>query len=110
MKPVVVLVLLGIGVFTIHGASFSTNPIADAFVTTGPSGNLSANKYSSAGSLSIAAPGLPQGEFQSVLRFDLGGALSSFDSTFGTGQWSLQSVTLQLSAAPANNPILNTPA
>jgi len=92
------------------GASFSINPTADALVTTGPSGNLSGNNYGAAGSVSVTAPGLPQGELQSVLQFNLGGALTSFDTTFGAGQWSIQSVTLQLTAAAANNAIFNTPA
>src|SRR5258705_13496524 len=93
-----------------QGAAFATTPIADAFVTTGPSGNLSGNNYGGAGSVSLSAPGLPQGEFQSALKFDLGGAAASFDGAFGAGQWSVQSVTLQLTAAPANNAIFNTPA
>ena len=93
-----------------QGASFAINPVADAFVTTGPSGNLSDNNYGGAGSVSVAAAGLPQGEFQSVLKFDLSGAAASFDSVFGAGQWSVQSVTLQLTATPANNAIFNVPA
>src|SRR5258708_6950854 len=76
-------------------ATFTLNPSADAFVTTGPSGNLSGNNYGGAGALSVAAPGLAQGEFQSLLQFSLAGAKSSFDSQFGAGQWSLQSLTLQ---------------
>jgi hypothetical protein len=92
-----------------HAASFSLNPSADAFVTTGPSGNLSISNYGGAGALSVAAPGLSQGEFQSALQFNLAGAKSSFDNLFGAGQWSLQSVTLQLTAAAANNAIYNTP-
>src|SRR5262245_40266606 len=92
------------------GASFNSNPTADAFVAAGPTGNLSTNNYGGAGSISLAAPGLPQGELQSVLQFNLASARTSFDSTFGSGQWSLQSVSLQLTAAPANNPIFNTPA
>src|SRR5262245_12507685 len=88
-------------------ATFSLNPGADAFVTSGTSGNLSNNNYGGAGALSVAAPGLAQGEFQSVLQFNLSGAKSSFDSQFGVGQWSIQSVTLQLTAAAPNNPIFN---
>jgi hypothetical protein len=94
----------------VQAASFSANPTADAFVTTGPSGNLSGNNYGGAGSVSVSAPGLPQGEFQSVLRFDLAAAAASFDAAYGAGQWSVQSVTLQLTAAAAGNAIFNTPA
>ncbi len=86
-------------------ASFSAQPIADAFVTSG--GGLSGDNFGAAGSLAIAAPGLPQGEFQSVLRFDLSPAESSFNSQFGAGQWTIQSVTLQLTSSPHNNAIFN---
>src|SRR5262249_34168987 len=80
------------------GATFSTTASADAFVATGQSGNLANNNYGGAGSLSVAAPGLPQGELQSVLQFNLGAAASAFDAEFGAGQWSVESVTLRLTA------------
>jgi hypothetical protein len=44
------------------------------------------------------------------MQFDLSGAKSSFDSQFGAGQWSAQSVTLQLTATSPNNPIFNASA
>ncbi|HKA16488.1 MAG TPA: PEP-CTERM sorting domain-containing protein [Myxococcota bacterium] len=110
MRQIASLVLPILVSFAAQGASFSVAPIADAFVTTGSSGSLSGNNYGGAGALTVAAPGLPQGEAQSVLRFDLSAAASSFDGAFGAGQWSLQSAVLQLMAAPANNAIFNTPA
>ncbi len=88
-------------------ATFSLNPVADAFVTTGPTDNFADNNYGGAGALSVAAPGLPQGEFESVMRFDLSGARSSFDTLFGSGQWTVQSATLQLTAAFPRNAIFN---
>ena len=88
-------------------ASFSTAAFSDAFVATGPTGNLSANNYGGGGALALAAGSLPLGEFQSVLQFHLSGAHSSFDSQFGTGLWTVQSVTLQLTASPHNNAIYN---
>ena len=96
----------------LHGsaATFTLNPAADAFITRGPSGNLSTNNYGGAGALAIAAPNLPAGEFQSVLQFGLAGAKSSFDTQFGVGQWSVQSVTLSLTAVAPNNPIFNSRA
>jgi hypothetical protein len=96
--------LLGVNA---SAAAFSLNPSADAFVTTGPSGNLSNNNYGGAGALSVAAPGLSQGEFQSVLQFDLSAAKASFDGQFGVGQWTIQSVALQLTSASPNNAIFN---
>jgi len=82
----------------------------DAFVTTGPSGNLSGNNYGGAGALSVAAPGLSKGEFQSVLQFDLSGAVTSFNTQFGAGQWNIQSITLSLTATSPNNAIFNSSA
>jgi hypothetical protein len=58
----------------------------------------------------VTAPGLASGEFQSVLRFDLSGAKTSFNSQFGAGQWSIQSITLSLTATAPNNAIFNSSA
>lgn len=70
-----------------YAATATLNPIADAFVTTGPTGNLSGNNYGGAGALSVAAPGLAKGEFQSVLQFDLSSATASFNAQFGAGKY-----------------------
>ena len=93
-----------------YSATVTLNPAADAFVTAGPTGNLSGNNYGAAGALSVAASGLAKGEFQSVLRFDLSGAKTSFNSQFGAGQWSIQSITLSLTATAPNNAIFNASA
>ena len=90
-----------------NAASFSTTPTADAYVATGATGELSTNNYGGGGALGLAAAGLPLGEFQSVIKFGLSGARDSFDAQFGAGLWTLQSVTLQLTASPHNNPIYN---
>jgi hypothetical protein len=82
-------------------------PIADAFVATGPTGNLGDNNYGGGGALALAAPGLANGEFQSVIKFDLSGVKSSFDAEFGPGQWSIESVSLQLTSSPHSNVIFN---
>lgn len=94
----------------LRAATFALNPSADAFVATGPTANLSGNNYGGAGALSVAAPGLANGEFQSVMRFDLSGARNSFDTQFGAGQWSIQGITLQLTATAPNNAIFNPSA
>jgi hypothetical protein len=110
MRPSITLILLMATLPAVRGASYNTNATIDAFVATGPTANLSGNNYGGAGSLSLSAAGLPQGELQSVVQFSLAGARNSFDGTFGPGQWSIQSATLQLTAAPANNGIFNAPA
>src|SRR5881396_864534 len=110
MRPIASLLLSVLVSSAAQAASFTSNPIADAFVTTGSNGSLSGNNYGGAGAIAVSAPGLPQGELQSVLRFDLSGAASSFDTIFGAGQWSLQSAVLQLTATPPNNPVFNAQA
>lgn len=108
--PVAVLVVaITLAAFlpTVHGAVVNMNPTADAFATTGPTNDLTANNYGAGGSLALAPAGSPKGEFQSVLRFDTSTAKSTFDGLYGAGSWSLQSVTLQLSASAVNNAIFN---
>src|SRR6266850_128005 len=105
-RTVVFAVIALLLILRAKAATFTLNPSADAFV----SANQSGNNYGGAGALSVAAPGLSKGEFQSVLRFDLSGAKSTFDNQFGAGQWSIQSITLQLTAAPPNNAIFNASA
>jgi hypothetical protein len=89
-------------------ASFTLNPSADAFVTPGSTGSLSISNFGVAGALGISAPGSPKGEFQSVMQFNLAGAKNSFDSQFGVGQWTIQSVTLTLSNTSPGNAIFNS--
>src|SRR5258707_10400878 len=88
--------------FCLHASAstFSLNPSADAFVTTGPSGNLSINNYGGAGAPTIAALNLFQGEFQNVLQFRLSRAKNAFDFHFRARQWGNQSLTPPLTPAP----------
>src|SRR5688500_11298130 len=87
-------------------AETSIVPSADALVFAGePISN-----YGGAGQLSVADAGRPQGEYQTLMRFDLGPAKSSFDAAFGPGNWRLDSATLGLSAANPSNPIFNPSA
>lgn len=92
-------------------ASSSVTPSADAFVDGGGTlGNMVSNNFGGAGALAIAGPNTSQGEFQTVIQFNLSTIKSAFDSQFGVGQWTLQSVTLQLTATPPNNSIFNPSA
>ena len=97
----------GLAATPVFAALFTLEPSADAFVTTGPFGNLRANNYGGAGALGVSAPGHSAGEFQSVLRFNFAGARSSFDSQFGAGQWVVQAVQLQLAEATPGNSTFN---
>lgn len=99
--------------FSVYGpqrsdaASFITVASADAFVASGPTGNLRNNNYGGGGALAIGASGLPNGEFQSVIRFDLSSSRNSLDAQYGAGQWSIQGISLQLSSSPHSNAIYN---
>ncbi len=84
----------------------SMNPTADAFVAASNPGN----NYGAAGALSAAAAGLASGEFQSVMRFDTSIAKTTFDTQYGAGNWTVQSVNLRLTAAAPNNAIYNASA
>jgi hypothetical protein len=85
------------------GATATANPSADAFVAA----SNPTNNYGGAGGLAASAPGLANGEFQSLMRFDLSAAKASFDAAFGTGNWFVQSVTLRPTTTSPNNPIFN---
>jgi hypothetical protein len=102
-----IAVVFSIVTFSGQGASSSSIPTADAFVA---GGSLANNNYGGGGIISVAAPGSPQGEFESLLKFDLAPTVASFDATYGTGQWSIESVSLQLTASSAGNAIFNPPA
>ncbi len=108
LAAVFVFVLLSAA--SIRAATFSANPTMDALVTTGPGGNLATNNYGGAGAVSLSAAGLEMGEQQSVLQVSLAGAASAFNTQFGEGNWSVESVSLRLTVGNANNAIFNSPA
>ena len=96
------LVLSGAG----SARALDVTPVADAFVTSAdPTGN-----YGGGGALAASATGLPKGELQAVLRFDLAAAKAAFDAAHGVGAWSLSSASLQLTAASPGNPVFNASA
>src|SRR4051812_27758405 len=63
---------------------------ADEFVTSGsadPNAGLPTANYGGAGSLMISPASAAKGEMQSLLKFNLAATKSTFDSTFGIGNW-----------------------
>lgn len=86
---------------------WTLNPVADAFVTTGTLNTLAGNNYGGAGALGISGADASKGLFDSVLLFDLASAKSQFDTLYGVGLWSVQSITLKLTATNPANPIFN---
>jgi len=87
----------------------TTTNDGDAFVTTGPSNNLTGNNYGGAGAIGVSNAGMAKGEFKSALRFDTSTAASTFTGTYGAGGWTIDSVVLQLTVANPNNAIFNSP-
>src|SRR4051794_23768704 len=81
-------------------ATSSINPVADAFVdsVTTPTDRTNQN-FGAAGALGVAGSSAPNGQFTSVLRFDLTSTKTLLDSTYGAGNWSITNATLQLTAA-----------
>ncbi len=104
---ILTIVVAALCAWSCGAATFSTTPIADAFVTPGANGSLSSSNFGAAGALAIAAGGLPQGAFQSVIKFDLSSMRSSLDAQYGQDAWTVQSITLQLTATPHGNAIFN---
>ena len=102
-----VLVLACLAAIPCPADTYITNSIADTFVATGPTGKLSVSNFGAAGSLTVESAALAQGPFQSVLKFDLSGAENHFNAEYGPGDWSIQSVSLQLTASAHGNPIFN---
>ncbi len=81
-------------------------PTADAFLSAA---NATGN-FGGAGAFGVSASGLDKGEFQSLLMFDFSPAKTQFDTTYGSGGWVVDSVSLQLTAANPNNAIFNASA
>jgi hypothetical protein len=75
------------------------NPTADTFVTAG-SGDVNAGSpganYGGAGALMISGASTTKGEIQTLFKFNLATAKTMFDTTFGAGNWLVDSITLQL--------------
>jgi hypothetical protein len=97
------LFLLALFGFPAHGAAITAIPTADAFLFAGES----AQNYGAAGALAIAGSSQPQGEYQSLMKFDLGPAKAAFDAAYGAGNWTLDSATLRLTTTAPNNVIFN---
>lgn len=104
---VIIVALATLESGTARAFAATVNPSADTCVSSAqPDGNFGA-----AGALEVSPAGLPRGQFQSLLRFDLSSAKAGFDSTFGVGQWQVQSVTLQLNTSnPSPQPMFNSNA
>ena len=87
-----------------------TTTSADAFLTAAsPTLN-----FGSAGTLAIAPSSSAKGEFDSVIMFNTAGAISQFNTAYGTGNWTINGLRLSLASTfgtqggQPNNAIFNT--
>jgi len=90
--------------------------VADAFLCTGSANynngqDLTGLNFGAAGTLVIAPPSSAKGEFQSVVQFDLSTVTDAFNSAYGSNNWAVTAVSLELTSnygtggVQPNNPI-----
>lgn len=117
-KTLCVLVVLATGAGALAQVTFTNTTSADAFMATGspdnPAGmDLTGLNFGGAGTLAVSPASADKGEFQSVIRFDVSGAPVMFDAAYGTNEWTVGSILLQLtsnfgeSGLQPNNRIFN---
>lgn len=96
-----------------------TTTTADAFLMTGSPANpvgadLTSLNFGGAGTLAIAPANSTKGRSDSIIKFNLAGAVSSFNTTYGAGNWQITGLTLRLASnfgdqgEQPNNGIFNT--
>jgi hypothetical protein len=83
--------------------TYTTTSFADSFLATGsptnPAGNdLTGLNYGAAGILVVAPAASTNGEFQSVIQFDLSGATNLFNATYGASNWIVSGISLRLTS------------
>jgi hypothetical protein len=99
-------------------ATYTVASSADAFLAAGsasnPKGaNLAGLNFGGAGTLVVASASSANGEFQSVIKFNLSGATNLFDTTYGANNWTVSGVSLELTSnygtagVQPNNPIFD---
>lgn len=111
------IVLLGACLPGQAQVAFTSTTSDDAFLATGSPGNpigtdLTAANFGAAGVLYIAPAVSANGEYQSVLKFNLSGATNLFNATYGPN-WIITAISLELTGSfgtqgqPPDNAIFN---
>jgi hypothetical protein len=80
-----------------------SNTTADAFLASGSPGNpagtnLASLNFGAAGTLAISPASSTKGEFDSIIKFNLAGAVSQFNTAYGAGHWQITGFTLSLAS------------
>lgn len=110
MKTILGIFIVALIAESVHAQYFSDVPDADAFVrASAPSLNYgAAGALSVSGASAVNGTGVSNGAYDTFIRFNAGALINSFNSTFGSNNWVITVVALQLTeqAAPSN-PIFN---
>jgi hypothetical protein len=82
---------------------YSNTTSQSAFLATGSPDNpvgtdLTNLNFGGAGTLAISPASADKGQFQSLLMFDFAGAVSLFDSVYGSNHWTVTGISLQLAS------------
>src|SRR5580704_10219868 len=87
----------------------TNNPAIDAFVRSAdPTHNYgAAGALAVSGSIATNSLGAQGGLLDSFLQFNVSSAVSSFNTAFGVGQWTITGITLGVTAMAPNNPVFN---
>jgi hypothetical protein len=94
------LMLLSVHTQAQAQVTFTSTAADDAFLATGSPSNpkgtdLTGVNFGAAGVLDVAPASSADGEFQSVLKFNLSGATNLFNATYGPN-WIITSISLEL--------------
>ena len=103
-----------------HAFTVSIDVNADAFLAAGSATNPICTttcgdlNFGGAGTLVVSPAGSAKGQFDSVARWDTSSAVSQFNTAFGTGNWQITDISLNLASnfgdqgEQPNNAIFNT--
>ena len=97
------VMLLCLGSIAKAQVTYSGTTSADAFLATGSPGNpdgsdLTGLNFGGAGTLVVASAASIKGEFQSVMRFNLSNAVALFNTSYGTGNWTITGISFALTS------------
>lgn len=89
--------------------TLSTTPTQDTTIATGVSNAFINNNYGGAGAFSVSGTGAGKGAADGVLSFNISSITSGFNTQYGAGNWTINSVVLGLVAqAPGANNLFNS--
>jgi len=95
------IAFLGLGLRAKAQVTYVGADDADAFLATGSTNNpagadLTGLNFGAAGMLVVAPAASGEGEFQSILKFNLAAAVGLFNTNYGAGNWSVSALSLTL--------------